>query len=78
MRHGVAPVQHAARGAADCGGVGEDLLHPRVGLERLAVLDANGSQLSGEFHVVTGGRFLLHVFVDHFEEAEVAGRNRVE
>ena len=38
----------------------------------------NGGQLTGEFHVVTGGRFLLNVFVDHFEETKIAGRNRVE
>ena len=69
MRLGEAPVQRAAGGVADGGGVGEDLLHPLVGLERLALDDADGGELAGKLDVVAGGRLVLHVLVDHLEEA---------
>ena len=72
-----APVQHPACGLADGGRVGEDPLHPLVRREILALDDADGGELTGEFRVVARRRLILDVLVDHFEEAEIARRDRV-
>ena len=56
--------------------LGEDLLHPRIGREGLALDDADGGQGPHEFRVERRGRLLLHDLVEHFVEAEVVGRNR--
>ena len=72
------PLQRTADPLADGGGIGQDLLHPVVRLELLAMHDADGGELAGKFHVIARGRLVLDVLVDHLEEAEIAGRDRVE
>ena len=57
---------------------GQDLLHPRVGRERLALDDADGGQRSHQLGVERGGRFLLHDLVEHLVVAVVVRRNGVD
>ena len=78
MRVGEPPLQRPAGRVADRGGVGQDLLHPLVRRELLALDDADRGELAGELHVVAGRRLVLDVGVDHLEEAVVARRDGVE
>ena len=68
----------ARRGLAHRRGFGEDLLHPRVGRERLALLDADGGQQAQCLRIDRVGGFLLHDLVDFLEERAVHRVNRVE
>ena len=53
-------VQGARRGVSDRGRVGQDLLHPRVGIEGLALHDADGGQRSHDLRVERADGLLLH------------------
>ena len=72
------PVQGPTRGGADGCGLRENLLHPRIGIERLALHDADGRQRTHDLRVERVHRLLLHQRIDHLEVTEVVWRNRHE
>ena len=74
----IAPVQRPAGRLPDRRGIGQDLLHPLVRIERLAVDDADRGEFAGQLDVIAGGGLRLDVLVDHLEETVVAGRDGVE
>jgi hypothetical protein len=67
-----------AGGVAHGGGVSENLLHPRVRIEGLALHDTDGRQLAEKFGIKRGGRLHLHELVDHLEIGKVIWGNGVE
>ena len=70
--------QRPRRGVADGGGLVEDATHPLVGVERLALDDAELAEMSDDLHVTGVGRLLLQQGVDGLEEPGVGRRDRVE
>ena len=71
------PVEGSARGRSDGRRIGQDLLHPRIGVERLALHDPDGGERPHYLRIEGLCRLLLDDIVDHFEVAEVIGRNGV-
>src|SRR5208337_1330037 len=72
-----APVQGASCGRPDRRSIGEDLFHPRIGVEWLALHNADGRKRTQDFGAERIGRLALYDLVHHFEIAVVAGRNRI-
>ena len=71
-------MNRAARGGiGDRERLGQDLLHPRIRREGLALDDADGGDRSHQLGVERRGRFLLHDLVEHLVETEVVRRNGV-
>ena len=68
----------AGGGVADHDGVLEDLAHPLVGRERLAVDDPDRGEQAEQLGVAGSGRFLLHQLVDQLPEPEVVREERVD
>ena len=68
----------AGGGVADRHGVFEDLAHPLVGLERLALDDPDGREQAHRLGVTGPGGFLLHQRVDGLPVAEVVRRDGVD
>jgi hypothetical protein len=52
--------QRAQGHAGHVRGLGQDLLHPRVGLEGRALRDADRGELAKDLRVLPGARFALH------------------
>ena len=66
-----------AGGRSDGRRVGQDLLHPCIRIERLALHDADGGERPHDLRIEGVRRLLLHQLVDHLEVAEVVRRNGV-
>ena len=60
------------------GSLGEDLLHPRIGLEGLALTDADGCQLTENFRILTIAGLALDDAVDFIKEVSVHRMDGVE
>ena len=74
-----APIREGAdRRLADRRRFGEDLLHPRIGRERRALLDADRGQQSQRFGIDGVGRLLLDDLVHFLEERGIHRMDRVE
>ena len=69
--------QDADCGGTDIGSLAQDHLHPGVGLEGLAFLDANGGQQAEEFRVLAFGWLCLDDLVDFLEDPVVHAMNGV-
>jgi hypothetical protein len=63
---------------ADGRGFGEDLLHPRVGLERLALFDADRGEQTQRLGIHRRIRLLLYDCVDVLVEGEIDRANGVQ
>ena len=71
------PDQGSGRGRSDGRRISQDLLHSRIGIEGLALHDADGSQRPHDLRIERADRLLLHQIVDQLEIAEVVWRHRV-
>jgi hypothetical protein len=71
------PVQGSACGRSDGCRIGQDLLHPRIWIEWLALHDAYRGQRPHNLRIEGVRRLLLNQIVDHLEVAEVVGRDGV-
>ena len=67
----------ARRRIADGHGFGEDLLHPLVGREGLALFDADGGELSQHFRMIGFVRLVLDDVVHFLVEMEIIGMDGV-
>ncbi|MCY1508156.1 hypothetical protein D9M68_424570 [compost metagenome] len=72
------PVQHTAGRVSHRCCIGQNLLHPVVRVEFLALDDTDGCQLACKFRIVGIGRLGLNIGVDHLEERIVAWGDRIE
>ena len=77
-RIAVAEGDRAGGGVADGDGVGQDLLHPLVGRERLALADADAGRQAAQFRVDEVDRLLLDDVIELLVELEVVGVDGVE
>ena len=70
--------ERAGGGVTDRRRLGEDLLHPRVRREALALLDTDGGEQAQGLRIDGLVRLFLHDRVDFLEEGEVHRVDRVE